>query len=187
MKESEEKDTVNQLFSHFNGQWDTNEPELGHHGRFLSRLEGKPVHNKESSKLFRIAMPVAAAIAMVLGLVFTFNSGRADAMAHNRMSPQAKEAQLYFSSVIAKELVNVEKEKSPETQKLVKDALVRMRALEEDYNRLLKELQEKGENKKIIHAMITNLQTRISFLEEVQQKIDTIKTIKENYHENNNA
>jgi galactokinase/mevalonate kinase-like predicted kinase len=94
---------------------------------------------------------------------------------------------MYFSGIIEKELAKVEKQNTPETKQLVKDALYRMHALEEDYNNLTKELQENGENKKIIHAMITNLQTRISFLEEVLTQIENIKKIKQNYHENHQA
>jgi archaellum component FlaC len=101
------------------------------------------------------------------------------------MSPKNREAQEYFSLVIKKELAQVEKENTPATKKLVSDALLRLDRLEKDYNTLADELQQKGESKKIIHAMITNLQTRISFLEEVLTQIENIKKIKENYHENN--
>ena len=81
----------------------------------------------------------------------------------------------------------MKKEQTPETRKLVHDALHHMQELENDYNKLTRELAEKGESKQIIHAMITNLQTRISFLEEVLTQIENIKKLKENYHENNQA
>ena len=106
-------------------------------------------------------------------------------MALNKMSPQAKEAQVYFSSIIEKELAKVEKEDSPETERIVHDALNHMQQLEADYNVLTQELQEKGENKKILHAMITNLQVRIAFLEKVLTQIENIKKIKVNHNENN--
>jgi len=173
-----EKDTINELFSHFDGQWDTEHPDLGHQERFLNRLEGK----KKKRFPLKIAGPVAAAIALFIGLIFTFNpTGHNTAL--NKMSPQAKETQLYFSSIIQKELAKVEKENSPETQRVVRDALAHMQQLESDYDALTKELQEKGENKKILHAMITNLQVRITFLEKVLVQIENIKKIKENHHE----
>ena len=62
-----------------------------------------------------------------------------------------------------------------------------MQELEADYEKITHELADKGENKQLIHAMITNLQTRISFLEDVLTKIENIKKIKESYHEDNNA
>lgn len=180
----DEKDSLDQLFNHLNGQWDDDLPPMGHQKRFLGRLEGK----KEQWRSFKFAIPVAAAIAVLLGLYIALGPQFGQAFSNeNKMSAQAQETQLYFSGIIEKELAKVENQNSPETQRLVKDALGRLNALEQDYNNLTKELQEKGENKKIIHAMIVNLQTRISFLEEVLTKIENIKKIKQNYNENNNA
>lgn len=178
-----EKDSLDNLFNSLDGQWDTDGPALGHQERFLNRLEGK----KQKRFSFKVAGSVAAAIALFMGLFITFGPHVGGSMAANKMSPKAQEAQMYFSGIIEKELAKVEKQNTPETKQLVKDALYRMHALELDYNNLTKELQEKGENKKIIHAMITNLQTRISFLEEVLTQIENIKKIKQNYNENNQA
>ncbi|MGQ2984507.1 hypothetical protein [Flavobacterium sp.] len=180
---NEEQD-LNDLFAHFDGQWDTAEPVMGHEDRFLDRLEGK---RKKKGLLFRLAMPTAAAILIMFGLWTMF---RPDGGAFNgnqtavKLSPKVQETQTYFTGIIQKELAKVEKEDSPETKMLVKSALLRMDALEKDYEKLTKEALSKGENKQIIHAMITNLQTRISFLEDVLTKIENIKKLKENYHEN---
>jgi hypothetical protein len=38
-----------------------------------------------------------------------------------------------------------------------------MRTLDSDYTKIIKELETNGESKQIIYAMISNLQTRISF------------------------
>ena len=176
-----EKDNLDGLFDHFEGQWDTDHPDLGHQERFLNRLEGK----KKQRFPFRFAAPVAAAVVILMGLLIVFNPMQDKNMALNKMSPQAKEAQVYFSSIIEKELAKVEKEDSPETERIVHDALNHMQQLEADYNVLTQELQEKGENKKILHAMITNLQVRIAFLEKVLTQIENIKKIKVNHHENN--
>jgi len=178
----EEHNKLNELFNNIDERWDTGEPALGHHERFLSRLEGK----KKKRSIFKMAMPVAAAFALLMGLLFILmpKAGQPDA-ALNKMSPKAQETQQYFASIIEKELAKVEKEDSPETKRLVADALHRMQQLETDYNKLVKEMELKGENKQLIHAMITNLQTRISFLEEVMTRIENIKKIKENYNDNN--
>jgi len=176
-----EKDSLDELFGRFEGQWDADHPDLGHQERFLNRLDGK----KKQRFSFRLAAPIAAAVVILMGLLIVFNPMQYKNMALNKMSPQAKEAQVYFSSIIEKELTKVEKENSPETKKIVQDALDHMQLLEADYNKLTLELQEKGENKKILHAMITNLQVRIAFLEKVLTQIESIKKIKDNHHENN--
>ncbi len=178
----DENDKLKELFNGINDQWDTEHPALGHQERFLSRLESK----KKKRFPFKIAMPVAAAVAILMGLFIFFNPMQENHdTALNKMSPQAKETQLYFSSIIAKELAKVENENSPETQRIVRDALIHMQQLETDYDALIKELQEKGENKKILHAMITNLQVRITFLEKVLAQIENIKKLKDIHHENN--
>lgn len=177
------KQDFDNLFSHLNGQWDTEEPAKGHQDRFLSRLERK---KKKKGLLLRLAMPTAAAILILFGIWTTYKpeaSNNTEAGVA-KLSPKVQETQMYFAGIIQKELAKVEKEDSPETKMLVKDALLRMDALENDYNKLTKEMLAKGENKQIIHAMITNLQTRISFLEDVLAKIENIKKLKENYHEN---
>jgi DNA-directed RNA polymerase beta' subunit len=179
------KENTDEIFNRFAGQWDTEEPGQGHGQRFLAKLEGKKRKKKAVYKLFYAS---AAVLAILLGIFITYNpqpekSGSAQLA---KISPKAKEAEVYFASIIQKELAKVEKENSPETKAIVQDALKRMEQLEKDYDKLTLELIENGENKKIIHAMITNLQTRIAFLEEVLTQIENIKNIKEKYNENNN-
>jgi len=183
---STENRNLEDLFSRLDGQWDTEEPQLGHQERFLDRLNGKK--KKRNGLLYKIAVPAAAAVLILIGITIGYtpeNTG-SDAIAAN-LSPKTAQTQMYFSSIIEKELAKVENENSPETKKLVQDALQHMKELEADYEKITHELAEKGENKQLIHAMITNLQTRISFLEDVLTKIENIKQIKESYHEDNNA
>jgi hypothetical protein len=177
-----EKRNIDEMFSRFNGEWDIDEPAAGHEDRFFDRLAGKKKKTK-TNLLYKIAIPAAAAIVIMLGIMLTFNpKTENNAVA---MSPKAKETQVYFASIINKELAKVQKENSPETKKIVQDALVHMQLLEKDYDKITHDLAQKGENKQLIHAMITNFQTRISFLEDVLVKIENVKKIKESYHENN--
>ena len=173
-----ENKRLDKLFNHFEGQWDFEEPSLGHQERFLNKLNGK---RKKKSLLYRISIPAAAAIVIVTGIMLTSLPGKQQVAV--KVSPQTEKTQLYFASIIEKELAKVEKEDSPETKKLVQDALLHMQELESDYTKITQELEKKGENKQLIHAMLTILQTRISFLEDVLIKIENIKKIKANYHE----
>ncbi|RYJ42435.1 hypothetical protein [Flavobacterium beibuense] len=177
-----EDKNLNELFKRLEGQWDNHEPVLGHQQRFLDRLDGK----KKKHSPILILLPIAAAVLILFGIFNVYNE---DTNGNNnqqvaKVSPKVQETQTYFAAIIEKELAKVEKEKSPETQMIVQDALVQMKKLEQDYDKLTQELIEKGESKQLIHAMITNLQTRISFLEDVLTRIENIKKIKEDYHEN---
>ena len=98
------------------------------------------------------------------------------------LSPQAQETQDYFSSVIRTELTELKKQETSVSKALIKDALLEMEFLEKDYERLKLEIIKKGENKQIIYAMLTNMQTRISFIRSVLEQVETINN---NYHGNN--
>jgi uncharacterized protein YsxB (DUF464 family) len=178
-----ENENLDEMFDLFKGQWDTEEPVAGHHDRFLDRLEKKKKNPK--GLIYWITIPAAAAVVLLLSMLFIYSPANNTQLA--KVSPKTKETQVYFASIINNELAKVKQENSPETKILVQDALMRMQELEKDYDRITHELASKGESKQLIHAMITNLQTRISFLEEVLTKIENIKKIKETYHENNQA
>ncbi|AWA30684.1 hypothetical protein HYN48_11635 [Flavobacterium magnum] len=155
--------------------FDIEEPPMGHHQRFLDRLDG----NLKSKKRFpyRMVMAVAASIVIFLGLWMNFQPvSNEKPMA--KLSAENRETQEYFSNVIRMELASLRKESSPEAKPILDDAFRQLESLDHDYNKLMKELSEKGESKQIIHAMITNLQTRISFLERVETQIDRIKQFK---------
>jgi len=57
------------------------------------------------------------------------------------------------------------------------DAMAQMRILDADYEKIKLELHKNGENKQIIFAMIRNLKTRISFLENVLDQINNTEKL----------
>ena len=59
-----------------------------------------------------------------------------------------------------------------------------MQSLEKDYENLKQEIIKNGENKQIIYAMITNMQTRITFIKSILEQVETINTIEVTNHEN---
>jgi len=177
-----EKDNkrIEEMFETFKGQWDHEEPILGHQQRFLDRLD-KP-KNKFS---YKSVLSIAASIIIVLGIFIKYNDVSEKQVAV--LSPETKETQQYFNSIIKNELAELKKESDPESKKIIEDALTQMDLFDKDYKKLTTELSDKGENKQIIHAMIINLQTRISFLQNVETQIENIKKIKANYHENSTS
>jgi uncharacterized membrane protein YhiD involved in acid resistance len=182
-----ENNKMDEMFNHFNGQWDNEEPAAGHEDRFLDRLDKKKEKKSPKGKglIYWISIPAAAAIAILLSVVFVFSPKEDSELA--KISPKTEQTQMYFASIINKELEKVQKENTPETKALVEDAMQHMQQMEADYEKITHDLAKNGENKQLLHAMIINLQTRISFLEDVLVKIENIKKIKENYHEDNKA
>jgi uncharacterized membrane protein YeiB len=168
------KENINDFFENQNGDIET--PYPGHEERFLKKLR------KRKAKRKNIWMPslIAASLLLCFGLSLLYNQKQQPKKVV--LSPQAQETQDYFSSVIRTELTELKKQETPVSKVLIKDALLEMEFLEQDYERLKLEIIKKGENKKIIYAMLTNMQTRISFIRSVLEQVETINN---NYHENN--
>jgi cellobiose phosphorylase len=59
-----------------------------------------------------------------------------------------------------------------------------MKNLDKDYDTIIQELEANGESKPIINALISNLQIRISFLQNVLQHIENNEKLKNIPNEN---
>ena len=81
----------------------------------------------------------------------------------------------FFTKAIEEELYNINEARTPETQKLVNDALKQLKTLEIEYDKLTTDLAKSGEDKRVIYAMITNFQARINLLNTVLEDINSIK------------
>jgi hypothetical protein len=91
-------------------------------------------------------------------------------------SPQVQETHDYFSSILTAEVSNLKKLENPATKIMIEDALQEMERLEKDYESLKIEIRKNGENKQIVFAMITNMQTRISFIKQVLEQVEQINS-----------
>jgi phage shock protein A len=58
---------------------------------------------------------------------------------------------------------------------VIEEALEQVEELEDDYKNFVKELNNNGNSRKIINAMIKNYQQRLDILENVLQQIEQIK------------
>ena len=164
-----ENEKLDKLFEKFDSQWDVQEPDNKHEIRFLDKLNSK---TKEKSKRnYFISMAIAASIVVLLSISFFYNSN-AESSELKFASKETKQTDSIFTVLIEKELEKIKEKKSPENEKIIADALKQMRTLDSDYQKIIMELETNGESKQIIYAMISNLQTRISFLQNVLQHIE---------------
>jgi hypothetical protein len=164
MKKENKK--LDQLFEKFENQWDVESPESNHEQRFVQKLKSK----KSNWKRF-VSTGIAASIVLILGLSI-FNTTPKKTEELQFASKETKQTDSIFTILIEKELEKIKEKKSPENEKIIADALKQMRTLDNDYDKIIKELETNGESKQIIYAMISNLQTRISFLQSVLQHIE---------------
>lgn len=179
-----EKDNITNLFDRLKDDFDVETPELGHENRFLSKLQ--QTQNQETTEitkpviLFTWWKHIAAACVLLLGLgVFIgSNLGTENENQHVTFSPEVEKSQLYFASLIEVELEKVKAAEDEDTKKIVQDALLQMERLEKDYASLKDQLIERGDDKRILHAIVTNFQLRIDLLKSVLVQIDEIKIFK---------
>ena len=167
-----------------NQDWDTEEPILGHEKRFLTKLENRSEATQNGTKLKRNRFPLSlvASIVFIIGSITTFFIINQKTTV--QLSPETQQTQDYFSSVMEKELTTLKSKENPKNKKIIQDALIQLEVLEKDYDLLKTEIAKNGENKQIIHALLTNMQTRISFIQSVMEEIDNVNQLKMIHNEN---
>jgi len=164
--------------------FDIAEPGDGHELRFLNKLKETQVEEKTVKKLdWWKPLASAAAILLVVFAGYATIKPAKDGAELAAVSPEMAKTQDFFTKAIEEELYNINEARTPETQKLVEDALVQLEILEKDYKQLTEDLATSGEDKRVIYAMISNFQARIDLLNTVLEEIESIKKIKNDVYE----
>lgn len=184
MHNMEKKDDISQLFERLEGSFDVHETPEGHQKRFLDKLQHQPkAHSKKTHILWKVAS-VAAAVALLL---YLGSVGMAEQTPKEAdlasVSPEMEQTQSFFTTTINREIQVLMKSESPENTKIIEGALTEIEKLETEYQQLKKDLVLSGNNKRVIHAMITNFQNRIAILEQVSATIESITIFKQNTYE----
>jgi hypothetical protein len=169
MKNENEK--LDQFFDNKANQWDIKQLSADHEDRFLNKLKDKKLNKKRLRVMY-----IAASIAVLIGITLTYRPEEKKAD-FTFASKETKETDSIFTVLISNQLQEIKERRSPENEKIVSDALKQMKLLDTDYNKIIQELKNNGENKLIIKALISNLQTRISFLQNVLMHIESKETI----------
>lgn len=175
------KDNLENIFKNLENQFDIEEPTIGHFNRFEAKLNNTSTP-KKSYRLFSYVAMVASVVLLFgiwLGASFS-NKG----MELASISSEMEDTQSYFITTIQNELSNIENERNSDTEQLINDALLQINKLETQYNTLTLELKESTEDKRIIYAMISNFQQRIDVLQSLLIKIEDVKQLKKQNHEN---
>ncbi|WP_046757962.1 hypothetical protein [Kordia jejudonensis] len=184
-----EEDNISKLFERLEGTFDVETPNTNHENRFLAKLKQQNEQQEDATLENDTAKPVilftwwktiAAACVLLLGLGFfigtNFNTSGDDTQL--TFSPEVENSQMYFTSLIEKELEKVKAAEDEDTKELIQDALTQLNRLETDYKALKNQLIEHGEDKRILYAMVANFQLRIELLENVLSQIEEIKLFK---------
>lgn len=169
-----EDEKLEQLFTKFNSDWDVKSLPKNHEQRFIYKLENSSIKRKKRTLYTSIAIAASLLLMFSLSLFFKPEVKR-NQLAF--VSKETKQTDSIFSVLIQHELNKLQEKKSLQNQKIIADALQQMKILDNDYQKIIKEIAINGENKQIIYAMISNLQTRISFLQNVMTKIEATEQL----------
>ncbi|MDT0557651.1 hypothetical protein RM697_03280 [Ichthyenterobacterium sp. W332] len=177
------------MFERLQSEFDIEVPNSGHENRFLAKLEKtntSPIPSKPSKlvTLWKPFLAIAASVIICFG-IFSIGNQEPEIMDLAAVSPEYSQAQDFFTLTISNELTKLEAERTPETELIINDALTRINGLETEYENLKLDLNESGNDKRVIYAMITNFQNRIELLQHVLEYIDDIKNKKQITNENN--
>jgi len=178
------KDNIDELFEKVRPYFDLEEPQAGHKARFIEKLNANTVEQARGVSWWK-PLSIAASILLIAGLFLgpgMWNNIEKERIAD--ISPEISNSEFYFANIIEQQVKQLESEKSPETNKIIEDALGQLALLESDYKKLEQDLLKGGNNNIILRSMIQNFQTRIDLMQDVLAQIEIIKNIKNQQNEN---
>ncbi len=183
------KDDIEQLFKDLENTFDIAEPHPGHKHRFLDKLKqqnnGIPTHQSKKNNYWKPLIAVAASLVICFSILTVMQHNDTEIKGLASVSPELSQTQSFFTTTIAQELATLEAQRSPETEQIIDDALKALKILETEYTVLNLDLNESGNDKRVIYAMITNFQNRIDILQNVLKHIENVKNFKLYQNENN--
>ena len=160
---------------HNTSNWDLYEPNEGHEIRFLKKLE---IQNHKTKKT-NYNLYISWAAVFILSACFAIYYYQNNTKPQHYNGPQN-----YYANQIELQINSLKELETPLTKPIIDDAISEILKLENDYIKLEKERKVNGINEQLLNAMITNLQTRIDFLQRVQSQINQINELKKSDHEN---
>lgn len=173
------EDNINQLFERLQGEFNLKETPTGHQSRFMQQLNSQKPATAQKAK-FAYWKPVAAIAAVVMVaflLTGVFNPIQEEATGLASVSVEMAETQAFFNTAIATELDRLNNFESEAAKQLVNDAMLQLDNLEQEYVNLQEDLINSNNDKRVIHAMINNFQSRIDLLQHVVSTIEGIELI----------
>lgn len=175
---------LRKLFNEKNSSKSEVKMSNGHEMRFMELLD-KQLPNDKPYFTFSF-IKIAASIVVLLGLSYGFYSIFPEEKANNEeivnadggdntlksladVSPDLKKVEDYYLASINLELSKLEL--TPENKELVDGYMVRLKELNDEYDRLTLEWNENGLNEETLDALISNLKLRLNLIVQLKKKL----------------
>jgi len=167
------KTNIDEYFANNQGKFDLAEPDAGHFDRFKARLESQDTDSKKGGSFSYYLMAVAASVLLVFGYwLGNYNSNQGLQLAD--VSPKMEETQNFYVSTIQKEIQLISGKRTEVNKKIIDDAFRQLEILETNYQKLTLELRESNADKRVVHAMITNFQSRLVVLQNLMDQLEEL-------------
>ena len=167
-----------------------------HEARFMERLEKEMPKARSRWSPYYLS-GIAATLALLLALGGTFlrtrerkagqdapgtdlPSAAPGSLSLGDLSPDLRRVEDYYMASINLELAQLEV--SDATKGVVDGFMDRLSELNAEYQRLNRELNQMGPNDQTITALIKNLQLRLQLLHKLREKLNRLKTAKNETH-----
>ncbi len=164
----------------------------GHEDRFMDRLENEMPITQGNSRfwIFSIAATVVVLVSVDAfiftsqddpipaenAVVNTEQQNTEETISLGDLSPDLEKVENYYLASINLELSKLEV--SPDNKELVDSYMEQLAELNREYDQLNKELNTFGPNDQTISALIKNLQLRLDLLQKLKEKLNQIKSSK---------
>ena len=161
----------------------------GHENRFFEKLESQMPQKTALNTYFWLKIAASVVVLVSLASYFFINN-TADSNSKTAivsttdthksekvislgdLSPDLKKVENYYVANISLALAGLEV--SDENKDIVDGYMEQLAALDEEYKRLNKELNEIGPNDQTIEALIQNLQLRLQLLKKLKEKLNPV-------------
>ena len=179
----------------------------GHKKRFEARLDKEFPESSKNNQLY-FFMKIAAVLVVALGIGFyllqpnefasepavvetdveqpgeniTPENEAENQFQLSEVSPEFKKIENFYLASLNMELAKIDI--NDENRDLINSFMEQLADLDEEYQRLNREISENGPNEQSIDAMIGNLQLRLELLYKLKNKLKEINQSKDEQYEN---
>ncbi len=152
-------------------EFDVHQPHSGHFKRFEKKLKSEKPQRSMSWKW----MSVAAAVILSIGFGLGNLTQESNSYDLSSISPKMGETQNFLVNAIHVEMIELEKNRTLDTESIIETTLEELEELEDTYKAYVKKLKRDGEQREIINAMISNYQQRLEILKRALKQIDNLR------------
>jgi len=168
---------LKKLLNNANGELDVFSPSTDHKFNFLQKLNEQQktaqitVLQKKKSWYSKLGIAASVTVLIAVGLIVFLTTNKPEVGLAN-VSPEMEKTENFFNNAIRFQIEEINKTASLETSTIVEDGMQQLNKLEEDYQKLEKDLLQSNNNPKVISAMISNFQKRIDLLENILKEME---------------